>query len=132
MSHRLRIDDVSCEITPLRTRARVQLSKAGLAHVGLASGPTTESSWHQVVAQATINAVRMFTTFAGANDKVSLVNVRMVTTEEPPVVIVAMTMGTGPDVRVLSGSAPLAEDPYRAVAKAVLDGLNRHLELVHS
>lgn len=131
MTHRLRIDDVSCEITPLRTRARVQLSKAGLAHVGLASGPTTEDSWQQVVAQATINAVRMFTTFAGANHKVSLIYVRVATTEEPPLVTVAMTLGAGPDARVASGSVSL-DDPYRAVAKAVLDGLNRHLELVHS
>lgn len=130
MSWRLKIDDVSCEVTPSRTRARVQLSKAGLAHVGLASGPTTESSWQQVVAQATINAVRMFTTFAGANHKVVLNSVRVVTSGNSPVVVVSMTMGAGKEALPLAGSAPLLEDPHWAVAKAVLDGLNRKLELI--
>lgn len=128
MSWRLKIDDVACEIAASRTRARVQLSKSGLAHIGLASGRTTDSSWHQVVAQATINAIRMFATFVGANQKVALDTVGVVTVGQHLMVLVSMTMGSESEGVFLFGSAPMRKDPYKAVAKAVLDGLNRQIE----
>src|SRR2546427_6344982 len=72
MGHRLKLEEVACEIAPARTRARVQLRNAGLEHVGLASSRADEGNWQQVVAQATVNAVRMYAGFAGADMRTAL------------------------------------------------------------
>lgn len=128
MSRRLKLDEVNCEVAEARIRARVQLSKAGLTHIGLASGHAASATCEQVVAQATINAVRMFTLFAGSNHRVALDAVDVVTTPQPPRVLVSMRMGSGQEGKFLSGSAPVIEDPHKAVARAVLHGLNRQIE----
>jgi len=128
MSGRLKLDHVHCEVQDNRIRARVQLSKAGLTHIGLASGLLPEANYERVIAQATINAVRMFTLFAGANHRVALHDVDIITSAQPQTVLVSLRMGAGDESRFLSGSAAVRTDPREAAARAVLDGLNRQIE----
>lgn len=125
MSSRLKIDQISCEVDGLVTLARVQLSLAGTSRVGVASTRTDDSAWQQVVAEATINAVRAF---VGAHLDVHLDSVMVVTPGRYPLVVVTMTSGNGRGEVFLSGTAPIIEDRNAAAAKAVLHGLNRHLE----
>jgi len=126
MGHRLKLEDVACEIAPARTRARVQLRNAGLEHVGLASS-RAEGNWLQVVAQATVNAVRMYAGFAGADLRLALDAVNVVS-DPDPMVLVSITAGVEGQELSLLGSAMLRDDPQRAVAKAVLQALNRQIE----
>lgn len=127
MGHRLKLEEVSCEIAAARTRARVQLRNSGLEHVGLASSRPDETTWQYVIAQATVNAVRMFVGFVGAEVRLALDAVSVV--DDPdPVVLVSVTAGVEGQELSLLGSAMLGRDPQRAVAKAVLQALNRQIE----
>src|SRR2546428_12832324 len=92
MGHRLKLEEVACEIAPARTRARVQLRNAGLEHVGLASSRADEGNWQQVVAQATDNAVRMYASFAGAEMRLAMDGVNIVSVPNP-VGLVSITAG---------------------------------------
>src|SRR5207247_8892212 len=91
MGHRLKLEEVTCEIAPSRTRARVQLRNAGLEHVGLASSRPAEGSWHYAIALATVNAVRMFVGFVGAELQLALGGVSVI--DDPAsVVLVSVTV----------------------------------------
>ncbi len=125
----MKLEEVACEIAPARTRARVQLRNSGLTHVGLASSRLEEESWQYVIAQATVNAVRMFVGFVGAELRLALDAVEVVS-DPDPVVLVAVTAGIEGRELSLVGSAAIRDDPQRAVAKAVLQALNRQIERV--
>ena len=127
MSARLKLDEVKCEVDALVTRAQVQLSQAGIPKVGVASERTTDTSWRQTVAEATLNAVRAF---IGPQPGVVLDSVMEVNPGRYPLIVVTMTMGSGSDEVYLSGSASIVDDRHVAVAKAVLHALNRRLETI--
>ncbi|HEX4841849.1 MAG TPA: hypothetical protein VFV60_06745 [bacterium] len=127
MAHRLKLEDVACEVAPSRSRARVQLRDSGLTHVGLASSRTEGEDWHAVVAQATVNAVRMYVGFTGTQMHISLGTVKIIP-EPRPVVLVSITAESQGRELSLVGSAPMRDEPQRAVARAVLQALNRQIE----
>lgn len=129
MSHRLKLEVVDCEFAPARTKARVQLRNSGLTHVGLASSRTENEDWHAVVAQATINAIRMFAGFAGAELRLTLEAVKVVNDPQPAVLISITAQSQGRELSLV-GSAPMRDEPQWAVAKAVLQALNRLLERI--
>ncbi|MDQ7819552.1 MAG: hypothetical protein QN173_00160 [Armatimonadota bacterium] len=129
MGRRLRLEDVSYEATPTRTRARVQLRNSGVSHVGLATGPAEDGAWARVVAQATVNAVRMYAGFAGAEMRIALDSVQLLPSPSP-LVVVTLTLGAGGRELLLAGSAPAGTDPRWAVARAVLQALNRQIEKI--
>ncbi len=128
MGRRLKLEDVTCEVTPSRTRARVQLRNSGVSHVGLATGQPQEAC-ARVVAQATVNAVRMYAGFAGADLRLALDSVQVLTAPTP-LAVVTVTLGAGGREFLLAGSAPAGEDPRWAVARAVLQALNRQIERI--
>lgn len=128
MNGRLRLDEVRCDVQDGRIRARVQLSKAGLAHIGLAAGMLPDASCERVIAQATLNAVRQFTLFAGVERSVVLHDLDVLTSASAPTVLVSLRLGEGDDSRFLSGSAPVRDEVSLATARAVLDGINRQVE----
>lgn len=127
LAHRLKLEDVACEVAPSRSRARVQLRDSGLTHVGLASSSTNGEDWHAVVAQATVNAIRMYVGFTGAQIHFSLGAVKIIP-EPRPVVLVSITAESEGRELSLVGSAPMRDEPQRAVARAVLQALNRQIE----
>lgn len=128
MGGRLKLDEVRCEVQDGRIRARVQLSKGGLTHIGLAAGTLPGATCERVIAQATVNAVRQFTLFAGADRALVLHDLDIVTSPSAHTVLVSLRMGEGDDSRFLSGSAPVRDEVTFAAARAVLDGLNRQVE----
>lgn len=128
MGWRLKIEDVNCEVDDLNIRARVQLAHAGLAHLGLASGQKSVQSQETVVAQATVNAVRMFAAFTGAELGVAVHSVTEVISGGHPLMVVSIRTEREGTQRFLSGSVPATGDRNLAVARAVLHGLNRRIE----
>lgn len=129
MSHRLKLEIVDCEFAPSRTKARVQLRNSGLTHVGLASSRSEDEDWHAVVAQATVNAIRMYAGFAGAELRLTLEAVKVVTDPQPAVLVSVTAQSEGRELSLV-GSAPMRDEPQWAVAKAVLQALNRLLEQI--
>lgn len=107
------------------TVARVQLSHQERTASGMASAQTTAGVWPQVVAQATLSAVRAL---INGDLDVTLDTVAEVRSGRHPIVVVTMTIGRGRGEIFLSGTAPLVGDRFAAVAKAVLHGLNRWVE----
>jgi hypothetical protein len=128
MGGRLKLDEVRCEVQDGRIRARVHLSKGGLAHIGLAAGTLPDATCERVIAQATLNAVRQFTLFAGAERTIVLHDLDVVPSPSAPTVLVSLRLGEGDDSRFLSGSAPVRDEVNLATARAVLDGINRQVE----
>lgn len=125
MSNRLKIEQVDCQINGLVTQARVQLSLAGDARTGIATTPTHPTAWQQVIAEATLEAVRAFV----ANQiALTLDSVAEITAGRFPIIVVTLGLGNGWSEQFLSGTAPTLEGRYAAVSKAVLHGLNRKIE----
>lgn len=128
MGGRLKLDEVRCDVQDGRIRARVQLSKGGLTHIGLAAGTLPEATCERVTAQATVNAVRQFAVFAGADQTVVLHDLDVISSPAANTILVSLKTGQGDDSRFLSGSAPVRDGAQVAAARAVLDGLNRQVE----
>lgn len=125
---RLKIDKVDCTVEDdARVFAQVQLSLSGVAHAGRARNPIIDGSWRRAVAEATINAVRMF---LDRHYTVTLDAVTEVTAGQHPLIVVTMTMDAGQGEVFLAGTSPMLDDRHTAVARAVLHGLNRQLETV--
>lgn len=125
MSARLKIEDVHCAVDGHMTVARVRLSHHGRSASGTASARTIEGIWRQVVAEATLSALR---SILDGNLDVTLDAVAEVGSGRHPIVVVTMAMGRGRSEVFLSGTASLQSDRFVAVAKAVLHGLNRWVE----
>ncbi|HXF81686.1 MAG TPA: hypothetical protein VNN19_02910 [bacterium] len=129
---RLKLEDVRCEVREGRIRARVQLSNAGLSHIGLATGTLPEATCERVIAQATINAVRQFALFTGRDQTVVLHDLDIIPSSPAATVLVSLRLGQGEETRLLSGSAPVRDEAQVAAARAVLDGLNRQVEALQN
>jgi hypothetical protein len=124
-SSRLRIEGVQCTVDGLVTVGRVQLSHHGRVETGLASAHMTDGMWRQVIAEATLRAVRAF---VGGGLDIGLDAVAEVHAGRHPIIVVTMAIGRGKDETFYSGTAMLSDDRFVAVARAVLHGLNRVLE----
>jgi hypothetical protein len=125
MSTRLRIEQVHCAVDGLVTVGRVELSHHSRTASGLASARTTDNVWQQVVAEATLSAMRVF--MDGRLD-LTLDAVAEVRSGPQPLIVVTMIIGRGKNEIFASGAAPMIEDRFTAVARAVLHGLNRWVE----
>ncbi|MEX0766826.1 MAG: hypothetical protein ACRDFA_04440 [bacterium] len=125
MSSRLKIEKVECDINGLVTQARVQLSLSGDSRTGIATTPTHPTAWQQVIAEATLEAVRAF---MAKQFSLTLDSVAEVTAGRFPIIVVTLALGNEWSEQFLSGTAPTLEGRYEAVTKAVLHGLNRKIE----
>lgn len=125
MSSRLKIEKVECDINGLVTQARVHLSLGGDSRIGVATTPTHPTAWQQVIAEATLEAVRGF---MAQQISLTLDSVAEVTAGRFPIIVVTMALGNGWSEQFLSGTAPTLEGRYEAVTRAVLHGLNRKIE----
>lgn len=125
MPSRLKLDWVECRIDGPRTTARVQLSLGDAARTGQAAISDSDIAWQRATAEATLSAVLAF---VGEAFGLSLDSVAEVRTGRHPLIVVTMLMQDGRGELFLSGTAPITDHPYTAVARAVLHGLNRWLE----
>lgn len=119
---RIKIQSVSYEREGRRAKAHVYLQAENRTLEGMAEG---EPLPQRLVAEATLNALKPLTPGS--------VNIALLQVEETQgdagraIVNVVVLWENGETRQELVGSALLRDDPYRAVAAAVLDALNRSL-----
>lgn len=125
MSTRVRIEQVHCGVDGLMTVGRVQLSHGDQIASGLARARTTDSAWRQVVAEATLIAIRAL---LNGRLELTLDAVAEVRSGPEPLIVVTLVVGKGKTEIYTSGAAAVNGDQYASVSKAVLNGLNRWLD----
>jgi hypothetical protein len=118
------IDDVTELTDGNRTRVGVNLSWHGENLVGEVVGAAASSTRLRLVAEATLEALRQAlheeTAFA-----ISSVDIPTLGSRQVAIAQVVIVSGAGE--RLMVGSAVVGGDPARAVVRAVLDALNRHI-----
>ena len=108
-------------------RAEVDLQAAGLEASGTAEGPNRNGGDLHLVAQATLAAVE---TLVDEPLGLELVELRRERLGGGDVVLVAVEMVVGRRTEQLYGACQPGPNAYQAVVYAVLDALNRRLEMM--
>jgi hypothetical protein len=104
-------------------RVRVSLEWSGEIKIGEASGENGELLEQRTAATASLNALEAV---VGESLGIKLVGVKHVRAFDEELMVVAMYR-PGPPAQRLVGSVSIDNDPRRAAAVAVLNGLNRVL-----
>jgi hypothetical protein len=125
MSTRVRIEKVHCGVDGLMTVGRVELSHGDQMASGLARARTTDTVWRQVVAEATLIAIRAL---LNGRFELTLDAVAEVQSGPQPLVVVTLVVGKGKNEIYTSGAVAVNGDQYAAISKAVLNGVNRWLD----
>lgn len=119
---RIKIQSVSYEREGRRARARVYLQAESRVLEGAAEG---DAQPQRLVAEATLSALKPLTP---ASVQIALLQVEETQGEAGRAVVnVVVLWENGETRQELVGSALMRDDPYRAVAAAALDALNRPL-----
>lgn len=122
-AHRVLIATITAQTTGLESTATVTLASAGTLYDGTATAPATASSRPRLIARATLNAVSALMPL-GACD-IEYAQIAQVGGREVAVSIVQVVTPDGE--QIVTGSALVRGDEADAVARSVLDALNRRL-----
>jgi hypothetical protein len=120
---RVLIATISAQTTGLESTATVTLANAGTLYDGSATAPATPSSRPRLIARATLNAVAALMP-VGAVD-IEYADIVRVGAREVAVSVVQLVTPEGESI--VTGSALVRGDEADAVARSVLDALNRRL-----
>lgn len=121
---RASISEISTETRGTTSRVRVVLDKDGLTSAGEASGITSGESLQRIAALATLDAIKGLLT-NGTWIGFDTVSVQRIGNQD--VALATVTLSGGPGSLNLSGSAVVTAQQTDAVARAVLDAVNRRL-----
>lgn len=125
MTMRLKLESVEVRTSGPSLEARVKLSFNEDLRTGAAQVEAFQDAWQRAVAEATLRGI---SAFAGSAFVFSLDSVAEIRTGRHPIIVVTMLMHDGQREVFFSGTAPITDHAYAAVARAVLNGLNRWLE----
>lgn len=120
---RVLIATINAQTTGLESTATVTLANAGTLFDGTATAPATPSSRPRLIARATLNAVSALMPL-GAVD-IEYADIVRVGAREVAVSVVQLVTPDGESI--VTGSAMVRGDDADAVARSVLDALNRRL-----
>jgi hypothetical protein len=120
---RVLIATIQAQTTGLESTATVTLANAGTLYDGSATAPATASSRPRLIARATLHAVSALMP-VGAVD-IEYADIVRVGAREVAVSIVQLVTPDGESI--VTGSALVRGDEADAVARSVLDALNRRL-----
>jgi hypothetical protein len=118
------VEDVSELTDGHRTKISVVLSWHGERIVGEVAGAAASSTRLRLVAEATLEALRQ-ALHQDSAFAISAVDVPVLGSRQVAIAQVVIVDGNGE--RLMVGSALAGGDPARAVVRAVLDALNRHI-----
>ncbi len=120
---RARLKFSGLTVTTLRDaqEAKVRIEQDGLVYEGAASGPAGASQAPGVVGLAALRAVETYLRCDG----VFQLKAATLTPLGNNQVALALVAWVGPEEELLSGTAVVRDDPREAVARAVLDAVNR-------
>lgn len=122
---RLRWVDVAIGIDGSRAEAIVRLQKEGTLYTGLKTGQRSLANQIRLVAEATLRSVE---SAFGLDERFAIEEVNSsVTVAGRQAVVVVVNMLTDEGEDALIGSALARQDPYKAVALATLDAVNRRV-----
>ena len=122
-ANRVLIATITAQVTGLESTATVTLAAGGTLYDGSATAPATASSRPRLIARATLNAVSALMP-VGACD-IEYAQITQVGGREVAVSIVQVVTPDGE--QIVTGSALVRGDESDAVARSVLDALNRRL-----
>lgn len=122
-ANRVLIATITAQTTGLESTATVTLASTGTLYDGTATAPATASSRPRLIARATLNAVSALMPL-GACD-IEYAQITQVGGREVAVSIVQVVTPDGE--QIVTGSALVRGDEADAVARSVLDALNRRL-----
>jgi hypothetical protein len=122
-ANRVLIATINAQTTGLEATATVTLASGGTLYDGTATAPATASSKPRLIARATLNAVAALMP-VGACD-IEYAQIAQVGGREVAVSIVQVVTSDGESI--VTGSALVRGDEADAVARSVLDALNRRL-----
>lgn len=125
MDSRVKFETVRCDIDTLVTRAHVRMSRGMEQRTGMATGLTATASPLQVAAEATIDAIQGFV----GPLEVTVDSITEIVSGKRPLIVITLNLRDGQEELLLAGTAIRNGDPYVAVGKAVLHGLNRRISL---
>lgn len=120
---RVLIATITAQTTGLESTATVTLASGGTLFDGTASAPATPSSRPRLIARATLNAVAALMP-VGACD-IEYAQIAQIGGREVAVSVVQLVTPEGETI--VTGSALVRGDESDAVARSVLDALNRRL-----
>jgi hypothetical protein len=124
-SKRIVVDSVIVKKQELRCNATVTLQRGDEQAVGSADGSVASSARWRIVAEASLNALRLFETGA-TNVTIEMAGVQRV--GDRALGIVTLILLLPPNEELLAGVAPVrGGSEEEAVARAVLDATNRRL-----
>ncbi|HXF81697.1 MAG TPA: hypothetical protein VNN19_02965 [bacterium] len=121
----MKLERVDCRREAQRATARVELSLDDDVRSGLATAPGSGTAWQHAVAEATLHAV---SAFVGSAFTFTLDSVAEVRAGRHPLIVVTIVMRDGRREVFFPGTAQIGDHPPAAVARAVLNGLNRWAE----
>ena len=126
---RLKFSDASISLNDTKTEATVRLSKDGAVFSGSASGVSSPSSQMKLVASATLRSVED-SGLSGAT--ITLEDATEVAIGGRRAAMVLVSMATDRGEELLSGSALIKQDMWKAVVNATLDAVNRRLSIANN
>lgn len=118
------IVDLSEQVDGSRTKVSVTLAWQGETLVGEVSGAAANTTRQRLVAEATIEALRQAFQDSTA---IGVASVDLPTLGSRRIAIAQIVMVTDAAERLMVGSALADGESNRAVVRAVLDALNRHI-----
>lgn len=125
---RLKFSDVSIAFNGNRTEATVRLTKDGVIYSGSANGTSSPTAQMKLIGSATMRAIEEsgLADFAMVLEDVADVSIGG---KRAALVLVNLIGERGEEL--LTGSAVIKQDVWKAVVNATLDAVNRRLSLAH-
>ena len=121
---RLKFSDASISLNDAKTEATVRLAKDGAVFAGSASGLSSPSAQMKLVASATLRSVE---DSGISSASLTLEDAVEVAIGGRRAAMVLVSLGTGRGEELLSGSALIKQDMWKAVVNATLDAVNRRV-----
>ena len=118
------IIDVAEQLDGNRTKVVVTLGWQGDTLIGEVEGAATQTTRHRLLAEATVQALSQAVRQTMA---IGIAAVDLPVLGSRAVAIAQVVMVGAGSERIMVGSALAGGDPSRAVVRAVLDALNRHI-----
>jgi hypothetical protein len=122
LDERIRFGGVNLYVSGPRTQAQVELLWRGLPRLGTASGWSTRSGAHRLVASAALSAVQEFLAEELA---LTLIDVEFLRLGRKRAVVVSLSMLVERQEKILVGTCVIEQDLHQAVVFATLAALNR-------
>ncbi len=120
---RVLIATINSQTTGLEATATVTVAAGGSLYEGSSTAPATASSRPRLIARATLNAVAKLLPLGACE----IEQAQVVSVGGRPVAVAVVLVVTAESEQVVTGSALVRNDEADAVARAVLDALNRRL-----